>query len=269
MNRKFMVSSLVFFLLLPFAAAVQPAFSKDGCGAGSCGDCHQLSKKDAAALLAIPEENITGLKLAEVPGLWEVDLRQEQRVIPIFIDFSKHYLINGSVIKIAGKQDITKERFADLNRIDVSQIPLDDALIVGNPESKIKIIVFDDPQCPYCGKLQEEMKRLVRERPDIAFYIKMFPLKNHPQAYERAKAIICAKSLAMLEESLAGKTIAPPACATEQIDKNLELAARLGIRSTPTLVLPDGRVMPGYKTMAAIIGLLATSAQKPQTIMQQ
>jgi hypothetical protein len=32
----------------------------------------------------------------------------------------------------------------------------------------------------------------------------MFPLKSHPEAYKQAKAIVCAKSVAMLEDSLAG-----------------------------------------------------------------
>lgn len=244
------------------------AFTKDGCGAASCTDCHQLSRKDAATLLLVPEEAVVGLKLAEVPGLWEVDIQQPQQIIPVFIDFSKQYLISGKVIKIADRQDITGKRFADLNRIDVAQIPLDDALIVGSPDAATRIIVFDDPQCPYCGKLHDEMKKLVKARPDVAFFIKMFPLKSHPEAYELAKAIVCAKSLVMLEESLAGKTLPPADCQTEQVDRTLELGEKIGIRSTPTLVFPDGRVLPGYKTMEAMIDLLGKSSDSPQPVQQ-
>ncbi|MBU0481551.1 MAG: DsbC family protein [Proteobacteria bacterium] len=266
MNRKLTIAFAACLLAFFYQCCVAQAFTADGCGAGSCRDCHILGKNEAAVLLSMPEEQIVDLKLAEVPGLWEVDVRQRQQVIPVFIDFSKQYLINGAVIKIADKQDITRERFADLNRIDVSLIPLDDALIVGKPDAPIKIIVFDDPQCPYCLKLHAEMKRVVGQRPDMAFFIKMFPLKSHPEAYERAKAIICAKSLVMLEESLAGKNIAPPDCETDQVDKNLELAARLGISSTPTLVLPDGRVMPGYKSAEEIIRLLEKPISKEKNI---
>ena len=31
------------------------------------------------------------------------------------------------------------------NKVDISQIPVSDALIIGNENSKYKIIVFDDP----------------------------------------------------------------------------------------------------------------------------
>lgn len=264
MNRKIIVSSLYFLVLLLLPSGPLLAFTKDGCGDGECRSCHQLSKKDAAHLLTVEEKNIVDLKMSEVPGLWEIDLQQQEKVIPLFMDFSKQYLISGSVVKIADKQDITRARFTDLNRINVSSIPLDDALIVGKPDAAIRIIVFDDPQCPYCGKLQQEIKRVVDQRPDIAFYIKMFPLKMHPEAYERAKAIVCVKSLVMLEESLAGKEIGQPTCETDQIDKNLELAAHLGISSTPTMVFPDGRVMPGYKTAENIIVLLGKNSDKTQ-----
>jgi thiol:disulfide interchange protein DsbC len=237
------------------------AFTEDGCGSGDCKDCHTLEKKEAATLLSLQEDSVIELKFSEVPGLWEVDIQQQGNVIPLYIDFSKQYLINGSVIKIAEKQDITKQRFANLNRINVSQIPLDDAVVVGDPEAKNKIIVFDDPECPFCAKLQAEMPNVVAKRPDIAFFIKMYPLKSHPNAYAKAKAIVCAKSLAMLEESLAGKELPPPICETDQIDKNIELAAKIGVRSTPTLIYPDGRVIPGYKPAEQIIQLLENPNQ--------
>lgn len=247
---------IILFFWIFMSPSLTMAFQKDGCGSGSCIDCHKFSKSEAAFLLSIPEEYISELKLAEVPGLWELDIQQEKEIIPVFVDFSKQYLINGTVIKIADKNDITSERFAELNRIDVSLIQLDDALIVGNPDAEIKIIVFDDPQCPFCAKLQLEMKRLVEQQPNIAFYIKLFPLQSHPGSYERAKLIVCEKSLALLEDSLAGKEIPTSTCETDQIDKNLELAEQIGIHSTPTLVFPDGRVISGYKTMENIVRLL-------------
>ncbi len=91
------------------------------------------------------------------------------------------------------------------------------------------------------------MKKVIKERKDIAFLIKMFPLKIHPGAYDKAKAIVCEKSLTLLENSLEKKPIPPPKCKTSVVDDNLKLAQKLGISSAPTLVLPDGRVIKGYR----------------------
>jgi len=91
------------------------------------------------------------------------------------------------------------------------------------------------------------MKKIIAERKDIAFYIKMFPLvKIHPGAYEKAKAIVCEKSLILLEDALAGKPLPKPNCETTIIDENIRLAEKLGISSLPTLILPDGRVISGF-----------------------
>ncbi|GAB4424435.1 MAG: hypothetical protein OHK0032_19000 [Thermodesulfovibrionales bacterium] len=101
------------------------------------------------------------------------------------------------------------------------------------------------------------MKKVVNERKDIAFYIKMFPLKIHPGAYEKAKAIVCEKSLTLLENAFDKKELPKPKCETSVIDENIKLAEKLGISGTPALILPDGRVIPGAveaKTLIDLIG---------------
>lgn len=102
------------------------------------------------------------------------------------------------------------------------------------------------------------MKKIIEERKDIAFYIKMFPLvKIHPGAYEKAKAIVCEKSLTLLEDAYGGKQLPKPNCETTVVDENIRLAEKLGISSLPTLVFPDGRPIVGYfdaKTLMNMIG---------------
>ena len=100
------------------------------------------------------------------------------------------------------------------------------------------------------------MKKIIEERKDIVFYIKMFPLKSHPAAYEKAKAIVCEKSLALLEDAHAGKPMPKPSCETTAVDESTKLAEKLGIQSVPTLIFPDGRVMPGYKDAKALLDLI-------------
>lgn len=246
---------LACFSVLPFSIEVK-AFTAEGCGAGNCSDCHHLAKEEAAELLSVKERDISKVMFAEIPGLWEVDVKRRDKILPVFVDFSKQYLVRGSIIKIAEKKDIAKKRYVDLNRVDSSQIPLDDALLVGNASAKSKIIVFDDPECPYCAKLQKQMWKVVAERKDVAFFIKMFPLKNHPEAYEKAKAIVCSRSLALLEESFAGRKLKPAACKTDRVEENIRLAERIGIYSTPTLVFPDGKVSTGFKRANKILELL-------------
>ena len=87
------------------------------------------------------------------------------------------------------------------------------------------------------------------KRKDIVFYIKLFPLPMHKDAYWKAKSIICNKSINMLEANFEGKPIPKTDCDSREIDENLKLVGTLNISSTPTLIMPDGRVHEG--TLAA------------------
>lgn len=252
---KFTTVIAAFGLLLA-AALPSHAFGTGGCGEGKCTDCHTLSKEQVADVLAplkVPFE-VDSVTMSEVPGLWDVVVKRPDGVkIPVFLDFSLKYIIQGEALKLATKENITKNMVIDLNRVNVASIPTDDAIIMGNPKAKFRIIVFDDPECPFCLKLQETMKEVVKKRTDIVFLIKMLPLEIHPTAYAKAKTIICEKSLDLLEKSLNKQEIPQAKCQTDVIEKNRELAKELRIGSTPTLIFPDGRSMPGYKTVEDLL----------------
>jgi thiol:disulfide interchange protein DsbC len=244
-------------LIAPPALAFQQGPGATGCAAGDCRDCHSLERKEVADLIKVQEKDILNLTLSEVPGLWEVEVLQQGKTFPLLIDFSKEFVIPAKALRIAPPKDPKKAALQPPKVISPAQIPLDDALLIGKANATRKIIVFDDPECQFCAALQPEMQTVVKNNPDVAFLIKMFPLtKIHPTAYEKARAIVCGKSVAMLEDSLAGKTVPPPICDTDQVKRTLELGRSLGISSTPTLIMPDGRVFPGSKTADDIIRVL-------------
>jgi thiol:disulfide interchange protein DsbC len=255
-----MIKLLPFFFFLLAAGHVH-AFSKEG-GSGSCGDCHTLTVQEAKGLLR-GVDKVHKVELSEVPGLWVVDAEKDRQRFPVYIDFSKSYLIAGNVIRLRDNLNISAERQARSNPVDISRIPLGDALLLGSAQAKKKAIVFTDPECPFCKRLHHEMEEVVKRDPDIAFWIKLYPLKMHPNAYATSKSIVCAKSMAMLEASFAGKTVPPPLCETKAIDENIALAAELGINSTPTLILPDGVIAPGYKKADDLLRLLGSKVTTP------
>ena len=97
------------------------------------------------------------------------------------------------------------------------------------------------------------MKKVIAERKDIAFYIKMYPLPMHKEAYDKAKAIVCEKSLALLEDAFEKKPLPKPKCETTVVDENIKLAEKLGISGTPAMIFPDGKIVPGALDAKAII----------------
>ena len=108
------------------------------------------------------------------------------------------------------------------------------------------------------------MEKVLKERKDIAFYILLFPLAMHKDAYWKSKSIVCNRSLKMLEDAFAKKEIPQPECDTKEIDANMKVAQALGITGTPALVLPDGRFRTGTMPAKQLIEFIS-GAPKPES----
>jgi len=121
--------------------------SSGACGA-DCKSCHSLKQDEAQAILNSfnPNIKVIGVKPAQVGGLWEVSISMNGRKSLTYIDFSKAHLLDGArIIEIKNKKSLTDERLAELNRVDVSRIPVKEALLLGKADAPLKAIVFDDP----------------------------------------------------------------------------------------------------------------------------
>lgn len=101
------------------------------------------------------------------------------------------------------------------------------------------------------------MKKIVETRKDIAFYLKLFPLKFHPESYWKSKSLVCTKSTRLLEDNFDKKPIPKPLCETSAIDANIKIAEELGITGTPTIVMPDGFVIVGAMGAEAMTQLVS------------
>jgi thiol:disulfide interchange protein DsbC len=132
---------LVFFLFLPPGGH---AFEERG---QDCSKCHKLSNDEARDLLKeiVPDIKVFNVSPASSKALWEVYVESRGRKGLVYIDFSKKHMFSGAIISIKEKKNLTQERLVELNRIDVSQIPLGDALVMGDEKARIRVVVFTDP----------------------------------------------------------------------------------------------------------------------------
>ncbi|HET6459365.1 MAG TPA: DsbC family protein [Syntrophales bacterium] len=215
---------------------------------------HEILKK-----LNVPNAAVISVAESPINGLCEVvvDIMGQTRIF--YLDVHKNYLIIGSLVEVSTMTNKTTEairRIEDKKRIDTAKIPLNNALVLGEKDAAKKIVVFTDPDCPFCAQLHQTMKQIVAKRKDIAFYIKFLPLEFHKDAYWKAKSIVCNKSMKMLEESFEKKEIPKTECATAEIDDSMKLAKSLGIGGTPALILPDGRLRIGALPEAELLDLI-------------
>jgi thiol:disulfide interchange protein DsbC len=146
LRRSMSKTSFLAFLLLFCLLHANPSLCFEGKGQ-DCSKCHTLSSDEARDLLkgAIPDIRIVSVRLSPTQGLWEVYLQSRGRKGLIYVGFGKKHFFTGSLISIRERRNLTQERFEELNKVDVAQIPLNDALVLGDQEARIRVISFHDP----------------------------------------------------------------------------------------------------------------------------
>ncbi len=162
----------------------------------------------------------------------------------VYTNEQGRYFMVGSLIDLPEQKNLTEEREQILKRIDVKQLPLNQAIKQVKGNGKRVIYLFSDPDCPYCQKLELELAKLN----NVTLYLFMMPLKElHPNAERISKQIWCSKKPAQAWTDYTVNKKQPSAkdsCETP-IEKNIELAKTLEITGTPTLFLKDGTRLSG------------------------
>jgi len=237
--HKTIVAAAILALLLSSQAG---AFPSPKGGSSDCASCHKLDKKEADELIKKlnPALAAADVKQSPVQGLWqiEVDAGDGKRGA-LLLDYAKKHLIVLS-------QLISVDAIGKPRKTDFSKLPFKDAVVLGARSAKKKVVVFTDPDCPYCRKLHEEMKQVVEKRKDIAFYLILYPLPMHKESYKKAQAILCEKSTSLLDDAFSGKNMPEPACGKELVEKNLAHAKQLEINGTPTIIREDGTMLSAF-----------------------
>ncbi|MDI6745344.1 MAG: disulfide isomerase DsbC N-terminal domain-containing protein, partial [Thermodesulfovibrionales bacterium] len=112
-----------------------------------CTKYHKLTSNEAQNILqgGIPASKVLEINPGPVKGVWEIVFEVRGQKGIVYIGLSKELLISGDIFDLKARRNLTGERISILNRIDVSQIPLGGAIVMGDKNAPKKVIVFTDP----------------------------------------------------------------------------------------------------------------------------
>lgn len=246
---------LIIVCCLMFAA---PAFGfgtgAEGCS-GDCMACHKVTKEEVKAIFKNidPALSVEDVSTAPARGLFQVTVKKGAALQVVYLDFSKNYLLAGQLIDIKSKRDLTRQSVESAMKIDPAAIPLDNALVMGNPKGSKVIYLYSDPECPFCGKLHHTLAEMVREDPQLKVYIILIPLDIHPNSVWKTESIVCkskkdmAAAIKMLESSYEGKDVPRLTCAKVSGAEMKKIGAKFSVNVTPTMSFANGKVLTGAR----------------------
>jgi thiol:disulfide interchange protein DsbC len=262
LRGSFIVAVVAALAIAPAAVAQTPAKTPPKTAAS-------VPAVDDAAIAALkktleqkfPGAGIRGVARTPYFGLYEAQIDDQM----IYTDARAAYVLVGSVYDTETKRNLTEARQRELNRIAFSSLPLELAMkkVKGNGERKLA--VFSDADCPFCARLETELKTI----DNVTIYTFLYPIDQlHPDAARKSKMIWCApdKVKAWDEFFVSGKLPDNAGDCKNPVQATAELGAKLRVSATPTLVFADGSLVPGALPAAQLEAQIRQSeaeAKKP------
>ncbi len=186
-----------------------------------------MKSRAAARLGAAPSE------VRKMPfGLWEIVMGADQI---FYADEQLRYLIQGDVIDLAARENLTQKRKDALLKVDWKSLPEANALKAVHGSGRYEVAVFADASCMYCRLLESYFAKMQ----DVTVRTYVFPMR---QSRDLAEGVICAPDPAKAWSALMLRNEKPEkrVCDASELDRNAALAAKIGVTGTPTIVFPDG-----------------------------
>lgn len=214
-----------------------------------------IRKTLAERLPSFPK--IDEISKTPIPGLYEVRIGTDL----FYADEGGNHLIQGSIIDTRTKVDLTQARIDKLTAIDFSSLPLKNAMLIKQGSGARKLVVFADPNCGYCKRLEKDLLTLK----DVSIYTFLYPILG-PDSTAKSKDIWCAKDPAkawrawMVDGQAPLKAIG--SCDASALEANTELGRKYKVQGTPGVVFEDGTRAPGAIPAAQIESRMAAAAKK-------
>jgi thiol:disulfide interchange protein DsbC len=183
-------------------------------------------------------------------GLYEVRMGSDI----MYSDAEGNFLIQGALIDVKQKRNLTEERTEKLSAVPFDQLPLKNAFTQVRGNGKRKLAILADPNCGYCKRFEKDLQKL----DNVTIYHVLYPILGD-DSKTKSRHIWCAKDRAKAWNDWMINGVAPAAnaCDSSIIDANVEFGKKQRITGTPTLFFADGSRVPGAVPIAQVEKMLA------------
>ena len=184
---------------------------------------------------------IEEVRKTPIPGLYEVRVNGSDI---FYSDEQGNYLVQGEMIDVKARRNLTQERVDKLNEVAFDKLPIADAFKIVRGNGQRKLAVFEDPNCGYCKHFEKDLRKV----DNVTVYLFLYPVLG-PDSNLKSRNIWCSKDRAKAWTDWMVSDVKPEnaaaACDSAALDRNIAFGRKHNITGTPTLIFADGTRTPG------------------------
>ncbi|HIJ77529.1 MAG TPA: thioredoxin fold domain-containing protein [Deltaproteobacteria bacterium] len=234
------MKKILFALMLALFAAPGALFAGDILG--------EVKELSIVKNLFPPQVEV--IEARDLGSLFELVVKEPSRGKQIYyVTKDGAYLIAGGNLITGDKVNLTQKRHEEVNKVDMSQLPLKDAITIQRGNGAKKLVMFTDVDCPFCRKAYDWLKSQTK----YTLYIFFFPLDMHPNSPEKSVQVLCSKNQeTALDNAQSDKEIGSQKCEAgeKMLATHKAIAGEIGIDGTPLFVTAAGARIQGLQIPA-------------------
>lgn len=197
----------------------------------------------AAAQARFPATDVRGATSTPIPGIYEFNMGGET----VYGDVSARFLLLGKLVDMENLPQPPTYAELAANSLELQSGDLGEVLL------------FSDPQCPYCAALEEQ---LVNGELD-GYRVRLILAPLIAGSHHLATQLLCQPEPARAYRQALIAGVAPLPCTGGQLDLHLAAVKAAGIVATPTLLAPTGARQEGIRPPGQLRAWVAAQ-QLPQ-----
>lgn len=201
---------------------------------------------------AIGNQKLDHIKPTPIPGLYEIVSGSEI----LYLTEDGQFVFQGDIVDLEAKNNLTEVRRNDLRSKAVSAVEEKDMVVFAPAnEAQHTVTVFTDIDCGYCRKLHNEIAEYTQKGIKVRYL--MFPRAGfNSESYHKAVSVWCAEDRqGAMTQAKRGESVPPKKC-PNPVQEQTQLGRSLGVQGTPSIVLENGQMIPGYVPAAQLAQML-------------
>lgn len=236
-------------------AAISVLFSSVSLSSEKSSVADSVEKIRAELVKIIPPAKDSEIIATDAENVFRIDIQGTFAYAYVDGDL----VLIGDLLNSKTKANLGDLASAEIMASKIANVPVEKMIVYGPKDAKRHITVFTDIDCGYCRKLHREVPELNAAGVQVRYLA--FPRAGvDSESYKKYVSVWCnADQQASLTSAKSGGSVANSTC-NNPIAENYNLGRDVGVTGTPTIILDDGRVTPGYMPFAALLDTMGVKA---------